>query len=416
MAADLTVERAAERRAAARLLLRHPLVTPDAHPDGFALIRRYADELIGLFNQQLGYRLVVEPSFARLHKAGLGNGSGHRLERGSGIPFTPRTYACLALALSVLVTAPEQLLLSELLTRVRVAGAEACVELADERPSAAKRTLVAVLGRLIDWHVLAENEGSVDAYAVDDDAEALLTVNREIARRLVSGPLHRADGPAELIALAAEPGPGGPRHLVRRRLVETPVVYLDDLTAIERGWLRQQQRREQRILEELLGLDLEIRAEGAAVLDPDDYLSDVDFPVGGRTVQHAALLLIQRLLDRLRPADAGHPAAGGRLVIGVPVPDGMIESELAVLAERHRRIWATRYVEAPGLLRQDVLDMVCRMRLIVPAGPTRADADEDPDGTDRQVTDVREARGRGSGWVLLAAAARYAMAEGSSGA
>ncbi len=152
------------------------------------------------------------------------------------------------------------------------------------------------------------------------------------------------------------------------------------------------------------------------MFDPDGYLSDVDFPVGGRTVQHAALLLIQRLLNRLRPADAGRPAAGGRLVIGVPIPDGLIESELAALAERHRRIWATRYVEAPGLLCQDVLDMMCRMRLIVPAGPTRADTDEDPDGTDRQVTDVREARGRGSGWVLLAAAARYAMAEGGSGA
>ncbi|CAM5388441.1 DUF2398 family protein [Streptomyces aurantiogriseus] len=104
---------AAERRAAARLLLAHPLVTSTGpHSDTFPLIRRHADWLAQRFQQVFGYRLLVEASYARLFKAGLGPGSGHRLQRPStGTPFTPRTYAYLALALSVLVTAPEQLLL-----------------------------------------------------------------------------------------------------------------------------------------------------------------------------------------------------------------------------------------------------------------------------------------------------------------
>lgn len=405
---DLTAELAAERRAAARVLLRHPLVTARTHPDELALIRRHADELGRMFTQQFGYRLVVEPTFARLHKAGLQPGSGHRLERSSGAPFTPRTYACLALTLSVLVTAPEQLLLSDLVTRMRSAAAEAGVDLSDATPAALKRTITAVLVKLLDWRVLTETEGSVESYASSDEAEALLTIDREIARQLVTGPVGRTDSPAALIAAAADSGPGGPRHLVRRMLVETPVVYLDDLTAAERAWLRQQQRREQRILEDLLGLETEIRAEGAAVIDPDDELSDLGFPGRGGTVIHAALQLTRRLVARLWPRDAGHPAAGGRLVIGVAIPDGMVDAELADLTERHRRLWAKQYVESPAALREAVLDVLHRMRLIAPAGPTRADLDPSPDGTDRQVTDVRGARGPSTaGWVLLAAAGRY---------
>jgi uncharacterized protein (TIGR02678 family) len=405
---DLTAELAAERRSAARLLLRHPLVTRRSHPEEFALVRRHADDLGRLFTQQFGYRLVVEPGFARLHKAGLGEASGHRLERTSGMPFTPRTYACLALVLSVLVTAPEQMLLSELITGMRMAAADAGVDLSDTTPAATKRTVTAVLTTLVAWQVLTENEGSVESYATDESAEALLTIDRELSRQMVSGPVGRVSGPAELVTTAASPGPGGARHFVRRRLVETPVVYLDDLTAAERAWLRQQQRREQRILEDLLGLETEIRAEGAAVVDPDGELSDLDFPAGGRTVIHAALCLVRRLTERLRPHGAGHPAAGGRLVIGVPVPDGMVEAELAELAERHQQLWARRYVESPEALRAAVLDVLCRMRLIAPAGPTRADADRDPEGTGRQVTDVRGGRGAAThGWVLLAAAARY---------
>lgn len=133
---------AAERRAAARLLLAHPLVTSNGpHSDTFPLIRRHADWLAQRFQQVFGYRLLVEASYARLFKAGLGPGSGHRLERPStGTPFTPRTYAYLTLALSVLVTAPEQLLLSQLVADLRAAAVDAGIEVGDIGRQAERRT------------------------------------------------------------------------------------------------------------------------------------------------------------------------------------------------------------------------------------------------------------------------------------
>ncbi|KAB1139907.1 TIGR02678 family protein [Streptomyces luteolifulvus] len=411
---------AAERRTAARLLLAHPLVTSSGpHSDAFALVRRHADWLAQRFQQVFGYRLLVEASYARLFKAGLGPGSGHRLERPStGTPFTPRTYACLALALSVLVTAPEQILLSQLVADLRAAAVDAGIEIADTGRQAERRTLAAALRQLVDWGVLSETEGHVGAVAEERAGEALLTVDREIARAVVAGPLAQSRDGADLVRRAADPGFGGPRTYVRRRLVETPVVHLDDLTDVEREWLRTRQRREAQAFSELLGLEAEIRAEGIALVDPDGDLTDLHLP-GTGTVAQAALLLVERLVDRLRPEDPGHPAVGGRLVIGVPVPDGLLPELLDALIEEYgsRSNWQRGHLEDREGFLAAVLDLLVRMRLMAPAGPVRSGGHGLPEGYDesvadgRSVTDVSQARGQGrtdSGWILLAAAARYA--------
>ncbi|MFC3575619.1 TIGR02678 family protein [Streptomyces yaanensis] len=411
---------AAERRTAARLLLAHPLVTSTGpHSDTFPLIRRHADWLAQRFQQVFGYRLLVEASYARLFKAGLGPGSGHRLERAStGTPFTPRTYAYLALALSVLVTAPEQLLLSQLVADLRAAAVDAGMEIADTGRQVERRTLAAALRQLVDWGVLVETEGHVSAVAEERSGEALLTVDREIARAVVAGPLAQSRDGADLVRRAADPGFGGPRTYVRRRLVETPVVHLDDLTDAEREWLRTRQRREAQAFSELLGLEAEIRAEGIALVDPDDELTDLHLP-GTGTVAQAALLLVERLVARLRPEDPGHPATGGRLVIGVPVPDGLLPELLAELIEEYgrRSHWQRGHLEDPDGFLAAVLALLVRMRLMAPTGPVRAEGHGLPDGYEetvadgRSVTDVSGARGKdrtGGGWILLAAAARYA--------
>lgn len=407
---------AAERRAAGRLLLAHPLVTSDGpHADLFPLIRRHADWLGKRFQQVLGYRLLVDTSYARLFKAGLGTGAGHRLQRSTGTAFTPRTYACLALALSVLVTAPEQVLLSQLVADVKAAAADAGVELESTGRAAEKRTLVAALRQLVDWGVLTETEGSVGALAQEDGDEALITVDREIARVIVSGPLAQSGDGADLVRRAADPGFGGPRTYVRRMLVETPVVYLDELTDAERDWLRTRQRREAQAFSELLGLETEIRAEGVALVDPEEELTDLHLP-GTGTVAQAALLLVERLVERLRPDEPGHPATGGRLVIGVAVPDGLVDGLLAGLVAEYgkRGNWQRGLLEDPYALRVAVLDLLVHMRLMAPAGPLRAGGEGLPEGYDgtvpegRAVTDVQGARADGTGWVLLAAAARYA--------
>ncbi|WP_328433565.1 TIGR02678 family protein [Streptomyces sp. NBC_00425] len=411
---------AAERRTAARLLLAHPLVTSTGpHSDTFPLIRRHADWLAQRFQQVFGYRLLVEASYARLFKAGLGPGSGHRLERPStGTPFSPRTYAYLALALSVLVTAPEQLLLSQLVADLRAAAVDAGIEIADTGRQAERRTLAAALRQLVEWGVLVETEGHVGAVAEERAGEALLTVDREIARAIVAGPLAQSRDGADLVRRAADPGFGGPRTYVRRRLVETPVVHLDDLTDAEREWLRTRQRREAQAFSELLGLEAEIRAEGIALVDVEDELTDLHLP-GTGTVAQAALLLVERLVDRLRPEDPGHPAIGGRLVIGVPVPDGLLPDLLDELIEEYgrRANWQRGHLEDRDGFLAAVLDLLGRMRLMAPAGPVRADGHGLPEGYEqtvadgRSVTDVAQARGQDrpdGGWILLAAAARYA--------
>ncbi|MGH3189813.1 MAG: TIGR02678 family protein [Streptosporangiaceae bacterium] len=375
---DFAESLAAERRAAVRLLLTEPLVTAASHPDEFPLVRRHADELARQFGQLLGYRLTVEPGFARLHKAGLGRDSGRRLERGSGAPFTPRTYAYLTLALAALVTAPEQLLLSEVVARTRAAAAEADIDLGEPNRVTERRALVAALKQLMAWRVIAEDEGSVDSYAGDVEADALLTIDREIARRLVSGPLSQAATPLDLIERSAETQQG-PRHRVRRLLVETPVVYLDDLTEEELDWLRRSQRREQRILEDFTGLTAEIRAEGVALVDPEQELTDTQFP-GTGTVAWAALLLVGRLAAELAPADAK---------TGVPIPEGRVEDLLGALIEEHGKAWSTELTASPTLLAAAVIDLLRRMRLVRPV-----------------VTDA--AQPPQTGWLLSAAAARYA--------
>ncbi|QCD59654.1 TIGR02678 family protein [Streptomyces hawaiiensis] len=411
---------AAERRTAARLLLAHPLVTSTGpHSDTFPLIRRHADWLAQRFQQVFGYRLLVEASYARLFKAGLGPGSGHRLERPStGTPFSPRTYAYLALALSVLVTAPEQLLLSQLVADLKAAAVDAGIEIADTGRQAERRTLAAALRQLVDWGVLVETEGHVGAVAEERAGEALLTVDREIARAVVAGPLAQSRDGADLVRRAADPGFGGPRTYVRRRLVETPVVHLDDLTDAEREWLRTRQRREAQAFSELLGLEAEIRAEGIALVDTADELTDLHLP-GTGTVAQAALLLVERLVARLRPEDPGHPAIGGRLVIGVPVPDGLLPDLLDELIEEYgrRANWQRGHLEDRDGFLAAVLDLLGRMRLMAPAGPVRADGHCLPEGYEqtvadgRSVTDVSQARGQDrpdGSWILLAAAARYA--------
>jgi uncharacterized protein (TIGR02678 family) len=368
---DFAENLAAERRTAIRLLLREPLVTAAAHPDEFPLIRRHADELAKQFGQLLGYRLTVEPGFARLHKSGLGRDAGRRLERGSGAPFTPRTYAYLALALAALVTAPEQLLLSEVVARTRAAAAEAGIDLGEPNRQAERRALVAALKQLMTWRVIAEDEGSVDSYAGDSEADALLTIDREIARRLVSGPVSQAPTPVDLIEKADQ---AGPRHRVRRLLVETPAVYLDDLTEEERDWLRRSQRREQRILEDFTGLTAEIRAEGVALIDPEQELTDTQFP-GTGTVAWAALLLAGELAAELTPTDGA---------TGVPIPEGRVEELLRGFIEKHPNAWSQELSTQPVLLAAAVIDLLRRMRLVRPAPPPQ------------------------TGWLLSAAAARYA--------
>jgi len=365
----------AERRGAARRLLADALVSADGpHADDFAAIRRHAEWLTVSFRRMLGYEVVVEARFARLFKAGPGVGAGRALTRSTGTPFTPRTYAYLALSLAALVSAPEQVLLSQLVADIRAAAADARIPLDDAGRLGERRTLAAALRRLADWGVLTEIDGNLGTYVDREDAEALLAVDRDLARALVAGPLEQAAGPADLVALAHDPGRHGVRVAVRRRLAESPVVHRDELGPDEDEWLRRNQRREAGVFAEFLGLHAEIRAEGVALLDPDDELSDIAFP-GRGTVAQASLLTIERLVAYVRPTDR---------VAVADVSADLFEATLAeVVAEYAGKAgWQRELVADPAGLSAAVSELLIDMRLL------RARAD----GT----------------WGLPAVAARYA--------
>ena len=178
---------------------------------------------------------------------------------------------------------------------------------------------------------------------------------------------------------------------MRRRLVETPVVYRDDLDDEDRAWMAQYQRREETVLGDFLGATLEIRAEGIALFHPE--LTDREFP-GSGTVAQAALLTVSDLANRLRPSPVPNPRDA--LVVGVPIPDGLFEEILNGYVARHHRRWGQAWVEDTHALADEVRRLLADMHVIAP-------------------TDVAKAATRGNGmpggWVLLAAAARYVAEE-----
>jgi len=288
------LQAAAERRRAARHLLRYPLLTQDGpHADELRLVRRHRVELTRLFAEELGYRLVVEPHAARLLKRGLGRDASRPLRRRSGSPYTPRTYALLCLTLAALTRTKSQLLVDELVAQVRSAAADARLDVdLDAGPD--RRAMHAVLMKLVELGALHERDGDLEHWA-DQRAQSLLDVRRELLPLLVAAPLAAMDSPDDLLDTAALPSAaGGARVAVRRRLVEQPVLSAADLTEDQAEWWSRNRNREREWFRDRFGAELELRAEGAIIVDPDDWLSDDDFPGRGST-KHLALLLLERL-------------------------------------------------------------------------------------------------------------------------
>ncbi|MHB8293423.1 MAG: TIGR02678 family protein [Acidimicrobiales bacterium] len=342
-----------DRRDAARALLQTPVVTATVDPGLHRMVRRHEEDLAKFLRGYLGYRLSADSRIARLYKAGLGEGNGRPLTKKDKAPFTPRDYTYLALVCSVLLTTRSQVLISAVASDVRQAAAEAGVDLGgDTLPE--RRSLVHALRQLIEWGAVTEDVGSVADFADDPSKEALLWVERDLVRSLLAVPLREVDDPAELVRSASHVDDESLRHSVRRKIVENPVVMLTDLTEAEAAWLRQNQRREAQLLEDNLGLQLEIRAEGVAAFDPLGELTDIRFPREG-TLGQAALLAVAELVAALKPAG---PASE------VSLPAGMLDDVVGRLLAEHRSRWSKDYTERPERLVADVCDLLVSMGLV----------------------------------------------------
>lgn len=353
---------AAERRTALRALLLHPLLTADGPcAEDLLLVRRHREHLQRLCAEGLGYRLVVEPKVARLFKAGLGRDASRPLRKrtsaGRGRPFDPRAYALLCLTTAALTRCSAQLLLDELVAQVRSTIADAGLPV-DLDTVADRRALAAALAVLVELGVLCERDGDLARFADDPNAQSLLDVRRERLRLLVAAGLSGAQSPQDLLDSAALPSAaGGARVAVRRRLLESPVLSVTDLTADQSEWWSRNRNREREWLRDNTGLELELRAEGALAIDPEEGLTDTAFP-GTGSARHAALLLLERIADAAR-----EPARAAAVLERVWRPVADFDGALAAVVAEHGRGLKKAYDDV-ALLRADVVEVLTESGLL----------------------------------------------------
>ncbi|QIK07395.1 TIGR02678 family protein [Streptomyces sp. ID38640] len=310
MSAAPVTEAQEERRRAARALLASPLLTSGS--EEFRLVRKHGGELASWFTQETGWRLVVDAETARLYKtpARLDDATRPARAARSKAPFTRRRYVLLCLALATLERADAQITLGRLAEGVLTgtadpvladAGIEFRMERREERSD-----LVAAVRLLLEWGVLHRVAGDEDAYLSEASNDVLYDVRRRVLAALPAatcGPstVEAADPDERLMVLTAEVAPETEelrlralRHRLTRRLLDDPVVYYAELPEDERAYLVSQRYAITRRITELTGLVPEARAEGLAMVDPDDDLTDLRMPEQG-TDGHVTLLIATHL-------------------------------------------------------------------------------------------------------------------------
>ena len=343
-------QRQHDLRAAARHLVRHPLVLAENDPDTFRLIRRYEHELDRWFTQRFGYRLEVSADTARLFKSTVVvRRRPFRTAADQARPFSVREYTMLALALAAVAAGPSVISLRDLLHEIRSAATDAAITVTEA--TADRRALVTALKWMIRHGAASEVHDRVDRYATDSEADAVLRIRPDRVALLPLPVLARSETAEDLLD-RSEQRQSSSRAWMRSTLLEEPVLYRSDLTDDEWIELRRRLGEESRIFEEMFGLWLEARAEGMAAIDPEDGMTDSRFPRSG-TVAHAALLLISRLTE------AGPTS----------VAMGKVVETVTSLAAEHRRYWS-HLADNPARLTAEVLELLQDHRLAEIRGET----------------------------------------------
>jgi len=342
----LVEEAVIQRRKAMRALLAKPLLTAGIDDEALRLVRRHASDLRDWLATETGWRLVVGAESARLFKTAPTSTDGTRpASDGKGKPpFGRRRYVLLCLALAVLERADAQITLGRLAEGVLAAAGEPELVNAGVSFTLGRRDersdLVAAVRLLLGWGVLERVAGDEDAF-LSDSGDVLYDVQRRVLAVLLTG----ARGPSTIAAsdfrdrlaeLTHEPVADTDelrnralRHRLTRRLLDDPVVYYDELAEDEHGYLVGQRHAIIRRIEDATGLVAEMRAEGIAMVDPDDELTDVRMPEQ-RTDGHVTLLVAEYLA-----------AQDG------PTPLEKLRAHVRKVAREHQSYWR-RGVTEPG--------------------------------------------------------------------
>ncbi|GAA1514035.1 TIGR02678 family protein [Nocardioides humi] len=376
---DALTDRDAESRTRAlRALLLRPVLRAQSDGELFRQVRRHADQLREWFQRETGWRLVVEAQTVRLQVSSvprgataLGVAERHPARaRKADPPFTRRRYVLLCLALAVLERSDAQVALGRLAEDVVLAARQPGLESVEftlgNREE--RSDLVAAIRLLLQHGVLVRVAGDEESYAAGH-GDALYDLDRRVLATMLSTThspalVEAGLGPDPDIAAIEEalhePPPAYTdeetnrqlRHAVSRRLLMDPVVYYDELPDAERAYLLNQRVPLTRRLCEATGLIAELRAEGIALVDPDDQLTDLRMPEQG-TDGHATLLV------------AEHLAARGA------TPAGDLRRLLRRLAREHASYWrkSTRDPGADHSLLDEALARLAGLGLIRVTGP-----------------------------------------------
>ena len=309
VAADVGPLELGEYQQAARLVLRHPLITA-TYPDRTALplARKWARQLRADFAEVLGYTLVSTGETIRLRRVQDALDSTRPALTRARRPFDRRRYAYLVLTLSALGRSGSQIALSELADAVAAEAGRTDGLGMDTGRKADRDAFVDAVAWLEARGALRMADGSAAEWVNDPErAEALYDIDREIVAAVYapSRVLQHLSSVTELLDGTDRDDPAqginAQRRLnarrARRLVLERPVVYYADVDPGLRGQLRSAALIED--LERLTGLPLERRAEGVALVNIGQRLSDVTFP-GTGTVAQAALLLCARIAGFLQ--------------------------------------------------------------------------------------------------------------------
>jgi uncharacterized protein (TIGR02678 family) len=308
VAGDVSALDLDEYQQAARMVLRHPLITA-AYPDKttLSLVRKWAPQLRRDLADTLGYTLVANGDTIRLRRVQDTLDGTRPAYTRARRPFDRRRYAYLVLAMSALGRSGSQIALSELADAVAAeAGRIGGLGLDTER-KADRDAFVDAVAWLEARGALRMADGSAVDWVNDPErAEALYDIDREVVAAVYapSRVLQHLNSVTDLLGDAASAGPAQGINAERRRagrrarrlVLENPVVYYADVDEAIRGQLRAPALAED--IQRLTGLPVERRAEGVALINTGSRLTDVTFP-GTGTVAQAALLLCARIAGYL---------------------------------------------------------------------------------------------------------------------
>lgn len=321
LSSALAETRVDEQRSALRALLNKPLLSASgADRADYLLVRKHSEALRTWLDLNVGWRLTVDSAIARLNKRYSQPDDGTRgLIDSNREPFTRRRYVLLALALAALERSQTQTTLGRLAEDVvasigdpRFAAAGISYTLGN-RPE--RSDMVAVVRQLMQAGVLTLVAGDERAF-VDNSGDALYDIERRALATMMAtdvGPstVGADDFDTRLEAVLEHPSETSDelrnlatRRRLTRRLLDDPVLYYDELDESELAYLTRQRRSITDRINEATGLVAEIRAEGIAMVDPEDKLTDVRMPEAG-SHGHLTLLLAEHLatVDSIHFAD-----------------------------------------------------------------------------------------------------------------